>query len=276
MGRISYITPNRCHPTPTKNAMILVDILVFDYWHLSPKMGPWGYTLGGPTDPISMILFWYWFLQIVSARNSVNLKCLTLQTSRHFHCSMYFVRFFVLLMGWLYDQHLFPEPETSIEEPLFRTFVAVSKFWSLFLNSHESPLEKRVERLVLDKSKVSTGETAYSAKGQAQILSLDLRRTFKQNHLEITGVGETKACGTFFLHQPSWKHWQVAGNEHVATVVCSIFDNFRAALSKFHCEKWCKIRPNWLWPQPKMEMNSNYMDFLISWLPTTWFSGAIC
>ena len=172
---------------------------MFDYWHPSPKDGALGLPVGRHNRPN----FYDPFLILVSpdpfSAEFCESKILDFQTSRHFHCSMYFVRFFVLLIGWFYDQHLFPEPETSIEEPLFRTFVAVSKFWSLFLNSHESPLEKRVERWVLDKSKVSTGETAYSAKGQAQILSLDLRRTFKQNHVEITDVGETKTCGTFFF-----------------------------------------------------------------------------
>lgn len=51
MGRISYITPRLLPPHLQKNGMILVDIIVFDYWHPSPKMGPWGYMLGGPSRP---------------------------------------------------------------------------------------------------------------------------------------------------------------------------------------------------------------------------------
>lgn len=120
------------------------------------------------------------------------------------------------------------------------------------------------------------GETAYSAKGQAQILSLDLHvLSTKKITYESLMLVKQKHVEPFFLHQPSWKHWQVAGNEHVATVVCSMFDNFQAALSKFHGDNGPTSRRGY-GPTQKWK-----------WIPTTWifkfhgfqpldFQGAIC
>lgn len=112
MGRISYITPRLLPPHLQKMAWFWLISLWLTYW-LNPQRWDPGVTCWeAQADPSTVspdvwknaeiCEFWY---------------ILDFQTSRQFHCSMYFVWFYILLIGWLYDQHLFPEPETSIEEP---------------------------------------------------------------------------------------------------------------------------------------------------------------
>lgn len=130
-GKNLLYNPQVVATPPTKNGMILVDILVVDLLAKSPTMGPWGYMLGGPSRPK------YCFSRCLEKRGNlwilIHFGLSNLQTIPllNVFCLVLYIADWLII--WPTSV---PRTRNIHWRAILLVFMAICKFWSNFLKSH--------------------------------------------------------------------------------------------------------------------------------------------